>query len=289
MNENLWVTVFPILLINISFLVTFLYFFARYDAITPHKEMDGRHDSRLLNRFFKGYWYWLTEPIVKLLIKLRMSPNMITLTGFLISCSAAFFFAKGLFGYAGWTMIFGATFDMFDGRVARAIGRQTRSGAFFDSVMDRFGEGYTLLGLAFYYHASWLLGLVILCIIGSTMVSYTRARGEGVGIDCKVGPMQRPERIVYLGVASSFTPLVQYVLALYFTNPPAILVIAALIMITVLTHYTAVYRMIYIMNAIDTKDRQPNEVDSLPQILTKLKTKEGREEYLHRFKQDDMN
>lgn len=289
MNENLWVTLFPILVINALFLITFVIYIARLDKIGIHKEMEGRHDSRLLNRFFKGYWYWLTEPLVKLFVKMHFKPNLITLTGFLVSCSATFFFAKGLFGYAGWAMIFGATFDMFDGRVARALNCQTRSGAFFDSVMDRFGESIILLGLAIYYRSSWILIFVFFAIIGSTMVSYTRARGEGVGIDCKVGSMQRPERAVYLGVGSIFNPLLQYGLGFVMTNPPAILTIGAVILIAVLTQYTAIYRMIYIMNALDSLDHTPEQEESIPQILTKLQTKEGREEYLERLKNNRVH
>lgn len=271
----LWITFGPVLVINALFACSLTYF-ALTGKGERHKahEAARRNTSRFLNLFFKEWWIWATDPVALFLAKLHIGPNLVTFTGFLVSCGAALLFSLGHFGYAGWTMVLGATFDTFDGRVARLTGQVSRSGAFFDSVMDRFGEAVCFLGLAYHYRTSWTLLAIVAGLIGSMLVSYTRARGQAVGIDCTKGSMQRAERIVYLGVGSIFQPVVSLLLLPFSPAPPAVTVIGAIIIIAVMTNATAIYRMIYIMNALDSADRRGPE--TIPQIITKLSTPEGR-------------
>ncbi len=268
----------PIVAINLVLLVSFLTY-QLWGRKRLSREYKGAKNegSRMLSSSTREWWFWTTEPIVKLFVKLRMGPNTLTAVGFLIACLAAYFFAKGWFGYAGWAMIFGATFDIFDGRVARLTGSTSRSGAFFDAVMDRFGEGACLLGLAYYFRESFMLPVVIAALIGSTLVSYTKARGEGIGVDCKVGMMQRPERVVYMGVAAIFDPLMGVALMRWWAAPPPVLMMLAVAFIAVMTIATAIQRMIYIMNTLDTADER--EKESIPQLISKLSTAEGRERF----------
>lgn len=274
----LWITFGPVLIINVIFFSSLMYF-----ALTGKGEVHKAHEaarrgeSKFLNVFFKEWWIWATDPIALFLAKVGMGPNLITFFGFLLACVAALLFALGHFGYAGWTMVFGATFDAFDGRVARLTGKESRSGAFFDSVMDRFGEGICFVGLAWYFHNSWILPFVIAGLIGSMLVSYTRARSQAVGIDCKVGSMQRPERIVYMGVSGIFQPVATLLLLPLWSSPPPLLVMGAILLIAIWANATAVYRMIWVMNALDTVDKRGEE--SIPQILTKLSTPEGRQTF----------
>lgn len=282
-TSSVWVTIAPVLVINVIFLTTLMVFaFSRNRPEKP-EYLKGRHESKFLGSFLREWWYWVTNPIARFLIKIRLNPNSITLTGTLISFVAAILFANGLFGYAGWVMVFGATFDMFDGRVARLMGKESRSGAYLDSVMDRFGEGAVFVGLAYCYRASWLLPVIMVALIGSMLVSYTRARGEGVGVICKKGSMQRPERIAYLGVASILQPVADSLVSLVWSSPPAILVIGAIIIIAIMTNVTAIQRIIDIMNELDTADRDEKEL-SLPQILSSFSTKEGRGRWLAQAK-----
>lgn len=277
-TTSVWVTLAPILFINVTlFTLLMVFTFTRKRPDTPD-EVKSRHNSKFLSGFFKEWWYWVNDPIARFFVKIRLNPNSITFIGFLISVISAFLFAKGLFGYAGWVMIFGATFDMFDGKVARITGKESRSGAYFDSVLDRFSEGAVLVGLAYFYRTSWVLFPVLVAMIGSMLVSYTRARGEGVGVVCKKGAMQRPERIVYLGVGSIFQPVADYIMNYYWSATPAILVVGAIIIIAVMTNITAIQRMIYIMNELDNMDRDEEKL-SLPQLISKISTKEGREQW----------
>lgn len=284
MHTSIWITLGPIVVINAILLIYLIVFYFTRSRWSVPEEVKSRHNSHFLSGFFKEWWYWVNTPIARLLITLRLSPNIITFIGFAVSCVAAYLFSIGSFGYAGWTMIFGATFDMFDGKVARMTGKVTRSGAYYDSVMDRFGEGAVMLGLIAYFRYSWILYFIVAGLIGSMLVSYTRARGEGVGIICKKGSMQRPERIVYLGVASIFQPIAD-LFSSYSLAPTPILVTIALVIIGVMTNITAIYRMVYIMNALDNEDKTDGGPESIPQILMKLSTPEGRLEWFEKVKQ----
>ena len=278
LNPKVWITLGPVLAINLLLFISLLaYTFTKKSRRREIPEAAKRHTSKFLAVHFKEWWVFTTDPIARLFVRMGIRPSTLTLIGFLFSAAAAVLFAYGLFGFAGWVMIFGATFDIFDGRVARLTGQESRSGAFYDSVMDRFGEGACFLGLAFYFHASWVLFFVIAGLIGSMLVSYTRARGEAVGVVCKGGAMQRPERIVYIGVSSVLDPVVSLTLASWFASPPPLLLIGAIIIIAVMTNVTAVHRMVFIMNELDTADK--SERETIPQLITRLSTPEGRESF----------
>ncbi|MFH1874622.1 MAG: alkaline phosphatase family protein [Pseudomonadota bacterium] len=278
-STQIWITLGPLLVINFIFLVSLLaYTFTKNSRRRDIPESATRHKTKLLGAHLKEWWVFSTDPIAHFLVRIGLRPSIITIIGFLFSAVAGFLFAYGLFGYAGWVMIFGATFDIFDGRVARLTNQETRSGAFLDSVMDRFGEGVCFLGLAFYFRSSWILFFVIAGLIGSMLVSYTRARGEAINVVCKGGSMQRPERIVYLGVSSVLNPVASVIVMHWISTPPPILVIGALLIIAVMTNFTAIQRMVFIMNSLDTMDR--SERETIPQLLTKLSTKTGRKQIL---------
>src|SRR3989338_5333924 len=131
-----------------------------------------------------------------------------------------------------------------------------------------------------------LLFFLLLGLIGSMAVSYTRARGEAVGVDVKKGSMQRPERIVYLGCASIFEPMTTYGLNFIWPVPPPVLVIAAIVLIGVMTNVTAVYRMIYVMNELDNREKAG--IETLPKMLSRLTTPEGREKLRSEWKQKKL-
>ena len=145
----------------------------------------------------------IVDAIARVLVRLGFSPSGLTVIGVLVAAVAAALIAQGMLAVGGVVVLIAGVFDMFDGAVARMTDRATKFGAFFDSVMDRVSEAIVLLGLLwFYLEDGEQLGavLVYVAIVGSTMVSYARARAEGLGIECKGGLMQRPERVASLGV-----------------------------------------------------------------------------------------
>jgi phosphatidylglycerophosphate synthase len=256
--DPIWISLGPLLTFNILLLSTLAFFGITYKMRPKHEDLDLKEHSRLLSPFLKDYWYWLTAPFVKLMVKLHITPNVLTVWGFVICCVSAYFFHKGMIGAGGWFMIFGATFDLFDGRVARLTGRASQSGAFFDSVMDRFCEGVVFLGLASFYRSSWVLYFVVMALVGSMMVSYTRARGEGVGVDVKKGIMQRAERIVYLGVGSIFSPIFAYFISFVVPTPIDFMTIGAILLIAIFTNLGALYRIRYVIRKLDPRPRESN-------------------------------
>lgn len=147
---------------------------------------------------------YVAHPVARLFITLRISANMLTLAGFGVAVVAAWLLAEGQLLLGGVVMLAGAALDMFDGAVARLSGKASTFGAFFDSVMDRLGEAVVLFGLAVFYmrdtHEAGVY-LAFGALTASLMVSYLRARAEGLNVPGDVGFLGRPERIVVLGVA----------------------------------------------------------------------------------------
>ena len=145
---------------------------------------------------------YVSIPLARLLQALRISPNSLTLTGLAVSIGAAYLLSEGWLIAGGAMMLAGAFLDMLDGPLARLKQQASRSGAFLDSVADRLGEAAVLFGLlVFYVRDGHELGtyLTVGALVASQMVSYLRARAEGLGIPSDVGFMGRPERIIVLG------------------------------------------------------------------------------------------
>ena len=156
-----------------------------------------------------------------MLAKLGLTPNWITLLGLLVACVSAYLLSVGQLAAGGAALLISGAFDLFDGALARATGRVTTFGAFLDSAIDRVSEIVVLLGLLVYYLGRPSTSgavLVYVALAGSIMVSYVRARAEGLGVDCKVGLMTRPERVAALGIAlivgQWWNPAVQVVLGI---------------------------------------------------------------------------
>jgi CDP-diacylglycerol--glycerol-3-phosphate 3-phosphatidyltransferase len=148
---------------------------------------------------------WFEEPASALLDKIGFTPNLATLTGTAISVGAGAAAADGRFVLAGILVLVGATFDMLDGGIARRTGQVSRRGALLDSVMDRVSEGALLLGLLIFYTRAdtadqTLALLAFIAFSGSMMVSYVRARAEGLGMKGTAGFATRPERVVIITV-----------------------------------------------------------------------------------------
>ena len=133
-----------------------------------------------------------------------ISPNTITAIGLILTIAVTFTLAFGHLAWGGILVLLTSAFDMLDGALARATGQKSAFGAFFDSTVDRYSEALILLGLLLYYEGHgggrWEIPLVYLSIVGSLMVSYTRARAEALGFEGKAGLLARPERIILLAI-----------------------------------------------------------------------------------------
>ena len=150
---------------------------------------------------------WMIDRIVRWLALSKIHPNVLTFIGLLINIWAAWLFSKGRFFAAGLVVVGASIFDMVDGRVARATNQVTRFGGFFDSVLDRYSDLALFMGLLVYYasiNRYFYIVLTAIVMTGSVMVSYTRARAECTIPQCKVGFLERPERIVLIIIGALF-------------------------------------------------------------------------------------
>ncbi len=171
------------------------------------------------------------DAVVRAFAASRINPNVLTFIGFSVNVLAAYLFAYGYFRWAGATIILAGLFDMTDGRVARVTNRVTPFGGFFDSVMDRYSDLVLLIGLLVFYgrvNRFWYVSLVAVAMIGSVMTSYTRARAENLIPSCKVGFLERPERVVLIIIGALFDRMA-----------PVLWTIA------VLSNITVIHRVIY--------------------------------------------
>ena len=201
--------------------------------------------------FLQKLIYKIINPLVHGMIKVGITPNFITTTGLVLNIVAAALFiyagacCPGELSYVGWgggIVLFAGLFDMMDGRVARVGNMCSTFGAFYDSVLDRYSELFTLLGISYYLLLNgYLCGSVLtsIALIGSLMVSYVRARAEGLDLECKVGLMQRPERVVMAALGAIFTGVFQDITAF----DPMLILIVPMGIIALLANATAFYRI----------------------------------------------
>jgi len=183
----------------------------------------------------------LLNPLVDVAARIGISPNALTLAGFCLNVVAASFIALGQPFWGGVVMAaIAMPLDAVDGSVARKLGRQSKFGAFFDSALDRFSEGVLMAGLGYYFTVrgdSLSVVVAFLALVASFMVSYTRARAEGLGLDCKVGLFSRFGRFLLLSAGLLLSPI--------FSASLVILVWTLAILAT----YTTLERMAHVYRA----------------------------------------
>ena len=187
----------------------------------------------------------IIDRIVRWLALSKIHPNVLTFIGLVINVWAAFLFAQGNFFWAGIVVIGAGLFDMVDGRVARATKQVTRFGGFFDSVLDRYSDLALFMGLLVYYasiNRFFYIVLTAIVMTGSVMVSYARARAEVTIPKCKVGFLERPERVVLIIIGALFDRMA-----------PVLWVIA------VLSNLTVIHRMIYTFQECNRLEDKPPE------------------------------
>jgi CDP-diacylglycerol--glycerol-3-phosphate 3-phosphatidyltransferase len=210
--------------------------------------------------FFKAGALRAINPVVGFLARHHVSPNAITTVGTLLTVAAGIVYGTGHIMTAGWLMVLTALFDVLDGEVARRSDRCTVFGAFYDSTLDRIADGALLGGLLVFYATNqahqntYMVVVCLICIVGTFLISYTRARAEALGIDAKVGFMQRPERIVLLSVPQALFGL--------FWNGWVLM--AIIVLLTVTAWITAIQRIAFVHRATLERDSKPIRMISDP-------------------------
>lgn len=202
-------------------------------------EVAKRGASVLLGYWIRDWLMWAIGPVERVLVRAEVSPDVFNYLGVACGAAAGVAFADGTLSVGGWFVLFGGLADIFDGRIARARGLTNKYGAFMDSTLDRFAEVFAFVGVAWYLADSRAgAAVTLLAISASLLVSYTRARGEAVGVSGTGGIMQRAERLVVLALAGLFDSTA----AARFGWAPGTLLFGAVSLIAVGALGTAVYR-----------------------------------------------
>jgi len=213
----------------------------------------GKKNFTILPQFIQKGFLKVLDPLIERIVRIQVHPNHFTILGLIISLVSAFFYAKHNIRLGGLFILLSGICDIIDGKVARKTGQSSKFGAILDSSLDRYAELFMFLGTAIYFvqmdHPITSI-VVFLALGGSMMVSYVRARAEGLGFDCKVGIMQRPERIVFIGLSSLIHP---YLLEL------------VIWMIAILSNFTAIQRM----NHVRVLEQQSKKSSENPPTTSK--------------------
>ncbi len=211
--------------------------------------------------FLQQVIYKIINPLVKGMIKVGITPNIVTTMGFIGNIAAAVFFIYAsqepdlaalttTLGWGGFIIIVSGLFDMIDGRLARMGNMSSSFGAMWDSTLDRYSELVSLFGIVLVFLEAkgwfWMGVVTFAAMVGSVMVSYVRARAEGLGIECKVGLMQRPERVVVTAVTAMLTGVTG---SLWWLA-------GGMIVIAVLANITAFWRVGYCYKKLNERDRE---------------------------------
>jgi len=214
--------------------------------------------QRNRERYFK-----IVGPVADLFARAGIHPNILSIAGLLLSIAAGLIYCHGNFFWAAWVVVLAGICDTLDGTIARQTNKKSDFGAFFDSTLDRYSDMFLFIGLAYYFAGGrpflmplqpggypevspWTVTAIIFAIAGSFMVSYTRARAEGLGMECKAGMMQRPERITLLVLGSLLgsIPVVGI-----------LLLKLVLLALAISTNLTAGYRILFIKNRMLRNDQ----------------------------------
>ena len=185
------------------------------------------------------FGHFLDKPLAPLAKRIPFDPNVITIAGLLVMAVAAVVIPANLVA-GGFMILAGGAFDMLDGLIARTNGKRTQFGAFLDSTLDRYADSMLFIGVSWYFYNTGSKAGALLSIgglVGSLAISYARARAEGLGIDCKVGLLERPERVILLALGC-------------LTGA----VFPVIVIIFMFSHFTVIQRIVYVYRQL--KDNQ---------------------------------
>lgn len=241
----------PTTFVAVSIVGAFLLTMPVYAVVARGRPVDAdvarRPTTMLLGIWVRDWLMWLIAPVERALVRAGASPDSLNYVGGAFGIAAGVAYANGTIALGGAFVLFGGLADVLDGRVARARGLGSDYGEFLDSIIDRFSEMFVFMGLALYFEPSrWAMLSTVVALGGAMMVSYSRAKGAAVGVECKGGIMQRAERLVLLALAS----LLDNPICDYFDWPESSVLISAVTVIGIASVGTAVYRSVVIVREL---------------------------------------
>ena len=224
-------------------LVTGLFSIGAYARTAPAPPQDD--SSLVLGAGIRDWYIANLQPLEDRCIQWGIQPAQLSYVQLAASVVVALCYANGLLFTGGWLLLFTGSFDIVDGRVARRTNVASARGAFLDSVVDRYADALAFFGLAILFRDSWMLWVVLSALLGCLMVSYARARAESLGVDCRVGLLQRPERYVLLGFGTMFGALFDHLTGPWLRADHHYFVTAVVIVLALLSNLTALQRVVH--------------------------------------------
>jgi phosphatidylglycerophosphate synthase/putative flippase GtrA len=251
-SARIWTALAPALLASAYFIGGLLLFLVRcaIKGVPQDEETLKRGSTVLVGMFLRHYFFWIIQPLWKVLYRSGLPANALSMLSGLLGVSSGVAVAAGRFALGGWLFLASGILDVMDGRLARMRKEANPAGAALDSVLDRYVDSAMLMGLAWYYRDTWVLLPVLMALMGTSLVPYVRARGEGLGINLRGGAMQRLERVLFLGAGVALSPILE---ALWFPeqkNPMHWLAVGGLVFVAVMSNVTALSRFRALVNAL---------------------------------------
>ncbi len=268
-DESVYFSLLPLIISLESIMVLFTIFSLTWSRRMKSQEAQSRVHKSFIGIFLIEFWYWITSPVLFICKKLKITPNQVTIFSLFLSLFTGAVYSAGFIALGGWLLVFSASLDLIDGRLARETGTATKAGAFLDSCLDRYSDAFILIGISIFYltrHISkdmthitisaidLLVPIIVMfLILGTASMSYIKARGEAVGAGTKKGLMQRPERVMILSIYSVFDPFIRIILQRYSINEDYA-IIGLLALMTVLVNSSALSRLRDIFKTLQNAD-----------------------------------
>jgi len=251
-SARIWTALGPALLACGYFILGLLLFLVRValKGVPQDEETLKRGSTVLVGMFLRHYFFWVTQPLWKVIYRSGLPANALSMLSGLLGVASGVAVAAGRFTLGGWLFLGSGILDVMDGRIARIRKQANPAGAALDSVLDRYVDSAMLMGLAWYYRDNWVLLPVLVAFLGTSLVPYVRARGEGLGINIRGGAMQRLERVLFLGVGVAMAPIFE---ALWFPeqkHPMHWLAVVGIVFVAIMSNVTALSRFRALVNAL---------------------------------------
>jgi phosphatidylglycerophosphate synthase/putative flippase GtrA len=249
---RIWTALAPALLTCAYFILGLMLFIVRcaIKGVPQDEETLKRGSTVLVGMFLRHYFFWVIQPLWKLVYRSGLPANALSMLSALLGVSSGVAVAAGRFTLGGWLFLGSGILDVMDGRVARMRKEANPAGAALDSVLDRYVDSAMLMGLAWYYRDTWVLLPVLGAFLGTSLVPYVRARGEGLGIHLRGGAMQRLERVLFLGVGVALSPIFEAIWFPEMKHPMHWLAVVGLVFVALMSNVTALSRFRALVNAL---------------------------------------
>ncbi|WP_263437364.1 GtrA family protein [Stigmatella hybrida] len=234
-----------------------------FKGVPQDEETLKRGSTVLVGMFLRHYFFWIIQPLWAVVYRSGLPANALSMLSGLLGVSSGVAVAAGRFALGGWLFLAAGILDVMDGRIARLRKEANPAGAALDSVLDRYVDSAMLMGLAWYYRDTWVLLPVLMALLGTSLVPYVRARGEGLGINIRGGAMQRLERVLFLGAGVALSPIFEAIWFPEQKHPIHWLAVIGMVFVAVMSNVTALSRFRTLVNALAPPPATPKKRSGL--------------------------